>query len=105
MVRAWQAQERAAARTAAGERLPFPLTQLVQLFEYVDTRWNYGGCDHTLRYTIQYLVSLGLSQDKQRDVMSWLREQGGACDCEILANVVEDWVDNFEPEEWHYTGD
>jgi hypothetical protein len=77
---------------------------LLHLFRYVDRGWEEHGCDHTPRRAIEYLDSIGLPEDKQNIVLEWLREQGGACDCEILANVVEHWVEGYNPEEWSYQG-
>lgn len=104
LVRAWQEQERATAEAEADKRLPFPRQSLLSLFRYIDDGWDEHGCDRTPQRTIDYLNKIGLSQDKQNDVLTWLEEQGGACDCEILANVVDQWVDNFNPEEWNFAG-
>jgi hypothetical protein len=40
--------------------------------------------------TRRFLASKPLNQDQ---VLLWLGEQGGHCDCEILANVEEHWED------------
>ncbi|KAF1699784.1 DUF2695 domain-containing protein [Pseudoxanthomonas suwonensis] len=46
------------------------------------------GCDHSLRFTRQFLASRGIEPDR---VLPWLEEHGGYCDCEVLANVEEHW--------------
>jgi hypothetical protein len=105
LVRSWQAGERATAEAEADRRLPFSRQGLWALFRYVSDGWDEHGCDGTPRRAIEYLNKVGLSQDKQNDVLDWLAEQGGACDCEILANVADKWVDNFNPKEWNFAGD
>jgi len=104
LVGAWQEHEQAKVEAEADERLPFPRQSLVHLFKYIDGSWEEYGCDHTPRRAIEYLTNTGIPKDKQDDVLEWLREQGGACDCEILANVVERWVDAYNPEEWNFEG-
>jgi hypothetical protein len=104
LVRTWQGKERVSVEADAGERLPFPTQDLVQLFRYIDDGWEEYGCDHTPRRAVEHLNKVGLSKDEQDDVLEWLIDQGGACDCEILANVVEHWVDEYKPEEWNFEG-
>jgi hypothetical protein len=105
LVRTWQEQERATAEAEADVRLPFPWQSLSSLFSYIDDGWEEYGCDGTPRRAIEYLDKIGLSQNQQNDVLTWLAEHGGACDCEILANVAAEWVDNFNPKEWNFAGD
>jgi hypothetical protein len=104
LVRAWQEQEQTTMEAEADERLPFPRQDLVHLFRYVDDRWDEHGCDHTLGGAIEYLNKIGLPKDQREDVLDWLIEQGGGCDCEILANVAERWIDAYNPEEWSFEG-
>jgi len=104
LVRAQQEQEREKVEAEADKRLPFPRNSLLPLFKYIDEGWDEYGCDHTPRRAIGYLNKIGLPDDQQGAVLAWLRDQGGACDCEILANVVERWVDDYNPEEWNFEG-
>ena len=80
-------QERAKARAAQ----PLPDEQLRQLFDLLDQQLSSGGCDHTLRHTRSFLESSGVSPES---VLPWLLEQGGGCDCEVLANVEEHWLES-----------
>jgi len=47
-----------------------------------------NGCDHTPKITTAYLAQAKLDAN---EILPWLEEQGGYCDCEILANVEERW--------------
>ena len=49
-----------------------------------------GDCDHTLRHTEAFLAERGLDAAA---VVPWLRDSGGYCDCEVLANVEDQWAD------------
>jgi hypothetical protein len=70
---------------AEAAALPFPMTDLQRLFDYLDARSD-EGCDHTFRITLEFLQE---SKLPEANVLSWLKEHGGYCDCEVLANVEE----------------
>ncbi len=82
----WKAEQRAAARA----KLPLPDEQMRALFDVLDAELPRRGCDHTLRLTRGWLESRGLPAGP---VVAWLRENGGRCDCEALANAEEAWRD------------
>jgi hypothetical protein len=62
-----------------------------QLFEFVDRHLETERCDHSLRLTRSWLADAGLSSDR---TVEWLRERGGHCDCEVVANAMEYWEEN-----------
>ena len=76
-------------RTRASEEAGMPISKadLAELFNYVDASLS-GDCDHTLRYTREFLSSRQLPE---ASVIPWLAEYGGYCDCEVLSNVEERW--------------
>jgi hypothetical protein len=80
-------QQRAQARAAQ----PLNDDQLRELFDALDEQLSSGPCDHTLRLTRQFLDSAGASAET---VIPWLVEHGGGCDCEVLANVEEHWLES-----------
>ena len=84
MLRAFKAQQRAAAAAA----LPLPRADLAALFDHLDVELGEVGCDDTLRFTTRFLTERGLDVER---VTGWLRGAGGYCDCEVLANVEEQW--------------
>ena len=81
--------QRAEARAA----LPLPDDQLWAMFDWLDRELPSRGCDHTLRLTQEFLEQRGLSTEA---VLSWLDDNGGFCDCEVLANVEERWLNARE---------
>lgn len=80
MRKAVRARERAAARAA----FPLEPTQLQSLFDWLNVQLEDDRCDRTLRMTRAWLEQQGL--DVQA-VVTWLEDNGGYCDCEVLANV------------------
>ena len=81
-------REVAAKKRAEAERqLPMSLAQLHGLLDTLD-KALVSGCDHSLQYTESYLNSQNLASE---EVVPWLQEHGGFCDCEVLANVEEEW--------------
>lgn len=74
--------------------LPIDENIFSQLFDFLDAQLGEFGCDHTTILTKKFL-------DKNvvvnaTDVIDWLENHGGCCDCEVLANV-EDLFDYLNP--------
>jgi len=44
---------------------------------------------------MQFLMEKRLNMPK---VMSWLNENGGYCDCEVLQNIETKWFEAFDEE-------
>jgi hypothetical protein len=66
--------------------------ELAALFETVEKGVEAGGCDHSLRFTREWL-----NKNPQHDadaVVEWLEEHGGYCDCEVGVNAREHWKEN-----------
>ncbi len=80
----WQRQQRAAARSA----LPLPEDKMKALFDYLDVELPIHGCDDTRRITEKWLKDHNVEAD---GVLGWLDNNGGFCDCEVLANCEEAW--------------
>lgn len=60
--------------------------QLENLGRYLRTSLAANGCEHTLRFTTEWLRANGLGTSK--GIIAAVRNQGGYCDCEVLNNVV-----------------
>ena len=79
-------------RAEAEARLPLPKPELAALFDRLDEVLREHDCDHTLRHTEGFLAERGLAA---ASVVAWLRKAGGYCDCEVLANVEDQWADRL----------
>jgi hypothetical protein len=80
----WQHQQRTAAQAA----LPLPNDRMKALFNYLHVEIAEHGCDDTRRITEQWLKDHNSEVER---VLSWLDNNGGFCDCEVLANCEEAW--------------
>lgn len=58
------------------------------LFRYLEAELENTACNHTLRYTEQWLKD-NLPQEKIESVITEMKEMGGYCDCEVLLNCYE----------------
>jgi hypothetical protein len=85
-LRDWRGKERAVARA----RLPLDDRDMEALFHMLDQRLPEAGCNHTRRLTDAWLAERGHPTEH---VHRWLDDNGGFCDCEILANSEEAWRD------------
>jgi hypothetical protein len=74
--------------------LPIDENTFPELFDYLDSQLSKKGCDHTTILTRTFLDKKGVSNTAQ--IMKWLADNGGFCDCEVLANV-EDLFDYLKP--------
>lgn len=74
--------------------LPTDESIFLELFDYLDIQLGKKGCDHTTALTRTFLDRKGISNVAQ--VVMWLSDNGGGCDCEVLANV-EDLFDYLNP--------
>ncbi|WP_276090476.1 DUF2695 domain-containing protein [Pedobacter sp. JY14-1] len=71
--------------------LPMTREKFKGLFDYLDSALQKEKCndDHTL--TIWFLNLIGVQNEGE--VVGWLIDKNGYCDCEVLANV-EDQFEN-----------
>ncbi|MCX7255769.1 MAG: DUF2695 domain-containing protein [Polaromonas sp.] len=85
--KAWKLQQRKLAQDA----LPISDSLLESMFKTVDAKVEAIGCDNTLRFTESWIAE---NKQPEVKVISWLREHGGFCDCEALANAADHWEQN-----------
>lgn len=85
--KAWKLRQRKLAQDA------FPISDnlLESLFESVDAQVENSGCDHTLQFTLAWIAE---HRQPEAEILAWLREHGGFCDCEVLSNSADHWEQN-----------
>jgi hypothetical protein len=89
----WRAQQRAAARA----KLPLADAEMRALFDMLDEVLPVRGCDHTLRFVGEWAQRDGVTLDA---LVAWCHENGGHCDCEVLANCEQRWRDAIHDVNW-----
>jgi hypothetical protein len=85
--KSWREQERQKLIAS----IPMPVQNLRDLFDHLDSEG--AECDHTLRVTTAFLQQRGLDVER---IVLWLGEHGGYCDCEVLANVGDEFSEILE---------
>jgi len=65
-------------------RIPIDEIDLASLREAVDDRVRGQGCDHSVRFTRQWLID---NRFPAAPTLSALLAQGGGCDCEVAMNA------------------
>jgi len=73
-------------RLAFKESLPTSESEIDALFEYLEE--NLDECDESLDLTSAFIAERSLPK---QEIIGWLNENGGFCDCEVLANVEDKW--------------
>jgi hypothetical protein len=69
-------------------RLPAKKEQLDDLFDFLEMKLEDEPCDHTSRFTMQYLMQNRLDFAK---ISGWLSQNGGYCDCKIIEEIGTEW--------------
>ena len=71
--------------------------EVQSLFDYLEKVMNREPCDHTLRHTMAWLKKT-IPEDRAKAAISEMREMGGYCDCEVLFNCYEEYLESDEME-------
>lgn len=67
--------------------LPMTKELFTKLFDALDKHLEENNCNHTNTFSRSFLEELKINNTEE--VLEWMREHGGYCDCEILYNVEE----------------
>jgi hypothetical protein len=73
-------------KEAFAASLPMSVRNFLDLFDELNDKLGDIPCNHTLVLTEQFLNKHNLPP---QNVIPWLHEHGGYCDCEVLFNVEE----------------
>jgi hypothetical protein len=74
------------------ETLPAGQFDIEDLFEFVEKKLGAEECNHSLRYSMQYMMENRLDFPK---LSSWLQQNGGFCDCKVLEQIAPEWRKAF----------
>jgi hypothetical protein len=80
-------------RSEFEKNMPMEREKFRDFFDYLDEKLPVIGCDHTNKMARKYLVKIG--QNNIENILEWLAENGGYCDCEILANVEDLFLEHY----------
>ena len=87
-----KSKEKKASKKSVKEEKQLVLNraQAIGLIGYVEDMVSAHGCDHTLRYTMQWLQE-ALEPDEVEKALAEIRDMGGYCDCEVTLNCYEEY--------------
>lgn len=74
------------------DKLPATKEQFDALFDFLEMKLANQPCDHTSRFTMQFMMQKMLNFGK---VSNWLSTNGGYCDCKILDEIAVPWRELF----------
>jgi hypothetical protein len=75
------------ARLEFESSLPMSREKFTQLFDFLDEKLSEYDCDDSLKLTEEFMQENKI--ENLGKIESWLKENGGFCDCEVLNNVEE----------------
>ncbi len=74
------------------------LEQVASLFEYLEAQLDESGCDHSNRHTQKWL-DRNIPENNRKNILTEIEDMGGYCDCEVLMNCYEEYMEELYPEE------
>ena len=74
------------------DAMPAGQESMSELLDYVEDELYGTECDHTLRYSMRFMMERGLNFPK---ITNWLNENGGYCDCDVMKQIAPLWRAKF----------
>ena len=74
------------------------LEQVASLFEYLEEQLDEYSCDHSNKHTQKWL-EMNIPEGDRKAVLSEIEDMGGYCDCEVLMNCYEEYMEELYPED------
>ncbi len=75
------------------EKLPAGQYDIEDLFDFLEDKLAKEECNHSLRYSMQYIMENRLNFPK---LTAWLQQNGGFCDCKVLEQITPEWRKAFD---------
>ena len=74
------------------DSLPAAQHTISELLDFVEDELYEIECNHSLQYAMRYMMENRLDFGK---ITSWLNDNGGYCDCKVLAEIAPIWRAKF----------
>ena len=74
------------------DSLPEGQETVSELLDYLEDELFDQECDHSLRYSMKFMMDRGLNFPK---LTSWLSNNGGYCDCKVMEQIAPVWRRKF----------
>jgi uncharacterized protein DUF2695 len=74
------------------DSLPAGQETISRLIDFVEDELYESECNHSLQNSMRYMMDNRLNFPK---ITSWLNDNGGYCDCKVLAEIAPIWRAKF----------
>lgn len=74
------------------DSLPAGQQTVSELLDYLEDELFEQECDHSLRFSMKFMMDRGLNFPK---LTSWLSNNGGYCDCKVMEQIAPVWRRKF----------
>ncbi|MBC7898588.1 MAG: DUF2695 domain-containing protein [Saprospiraceae bacterium] len=74
------------------DSLPDAQETISELLNYLEDELYDKECNHSLRYSMQYMMEKNLNFPK---LTGWLTDNGGYCDCKVMEQIAPEWRRKF----------
>jgi hypothetical protein len=74
------------------DSLPAGQDTISELLDYIEDELYDSDCNHSLQYAMRFMMENRLDFPK---LTSWLNENGGYCDCKVMAEIAPKWRAKF----------
>ena len=74
------------------DSLPDAQETISELLNYLEDELYDKECNHSLRYSMQYMMKKNLNFPK---LTGWLNDNGGYCDCKVMEQIAPEWRKKF----------
>jgi hypothetical protein len=74
------------------DSLPAGTDTISELLDFIEDELYEIECNHSLQYAMRYMMENKLDFGK---LTSWLNNNGGYCDCKVMAEIAPIWRGKF----------
>ena len=74
------------------DSLPAGQETISELIDHVEDALYESDCNHSLQHAMRFMMEKHLNFGK---ITSWLNDNGGYCDCKVLAEIAPIWRAQF----------
>lgn len=74
------------------DRLPAGPDTISEMIDFIEDELFDNECNHSLQYAMRFMMENRLNFGK---ITSWLNDNGGYCDCKVLAEIAPIWRGKF----------
>lgn len=74
------------------DSLPERQDTISSMLDFIEDELYDSGCNHSLQHAMRFMMENRLDFPR---LTSWLNENGGYCDCKVMAEVAPQWRAKF----------